>query len=85
MMHRMQITMDPEIQSQVRSKAASQGLSVAEYIRRLIEQDLGDASKTVGVSSIFGLGASGGADIAGSKDEMLAEAAAEELRRESSR
>ena len=40
---RTQITMDPEMQRRAHAKAAELGISFAEYVRRVIAQDLGEA------------------------------------------
>src|SRR5437588_810298 len=74
MMARTQITMEPEIQRRVRRRAADLGISLAEYVRRLVERDLGSAPAKADPSLVFDLGKSGGSDIATNKDSMLAEA-----------
>jgi len=74
MMSRMQITLDPEIQRRARRRASDMGLSLAEYIRRLVARDLGGAPSTANPAAVFDLGASGSSDIATNKDSMLAEA-----------
>lgn len=74
MMTRTQITLDPEIQRRVRRRASDMGLSLAEYVRRLVVRDLGNSQPAANPSAVFDLGASGGSDIANHKDAMLAEA-----------
>ena len=74
MMARTQITMEPEIQRRVRQRAADLGISLAEYVRRLVERDLGSAPAKSDPSLVFDLGKSGGSDIATHKDSMIAEA-----------
>jgi hypothetical protein len=74
MMSRTQITLDPEIQRQARQRASDMGVSLAEYVRRLVARDLGGARPATDPSLIFDLGASGGSDIARNKDVMIAEA-----------
>ncbi len=59
---RTQITMDPEMQRRAHAKAAELGISFAEYVRRVIAQDLGEAKPKADISMIFDLGASEGAD-----------------------
>ena len=66
--------MEPEIQRRVRQRAADLGISLAEYVRRLVERDLGSAPAKADPSLVFDLGKSGGSDIATNKDSMLAEA-----------
>ena len=74
MMSRTQITLDPEIQRRVRQRASDMGVSLAEYVRRLVERDLGRSQPAVKPSAVFDLGASKGSDIANHKDAMLGEA-----------
>src|SRR5262245_26216826 len=74
---RTQIAMDPAMRRRAHAKAAALGISFAEYVRRLIAQDLGD-TKTRGfaeadtkpkpdISSIFDLGADEPSDVARDK------------------
>jgi hypothetical protein len=83
MMSRTQITLSPEAHRRARARAAAQGISLAEYLRRLVDRDLGEEVRpAVDISVIFGLGDSGGSDIANHKDEYVGEAiAARKLRR----
>jgi hypothetical protein len=74
MMSRTQITLDPEIQRRVRQRASDLGISLAEYVRRLVVRDLGKSHQAVKPSAVFDLGKSRGADITNNKDAMLAEA-----------
>lgn len=81
-MMRTQITLYPEEHRRARHRAAELGISLAEYIRRLVKRDLGPAPPTGDISAIFGLGDSGGSNIAENKDEYIGEAVeAEFLRR----
>jgi hypothetical protein len=74
---RMQITLDPAIQTRVRRKAESIGVPVAEYVRRVIAKDLGGEPPKADVSELFDLGASEQhTDIATGKKRMIAEAIA---------
>jgi hypothetical protein len=74
MMARTQITLDPELQKRARKRAGDLGVSLAEYVRRLVSRDLGATQKRGDPRSIFDLGSSGGSDIARNKDSMIAEA-----------
>ena len=57
-------------------KAAAMGISLTEYVRRLVARDLeSSAPEAIDVSVIFDLGDSGGSDITRDKDRMLGEAA----------
>jgi hypothetical protein len=76
MMSRTQITLEPEIQRRARQRASDLGVSLAEYVRRLVSSDLGASHKVVDPSAVFDLGASGGSDIAKNKDAMIAESIA---------
>jgi len=72
---RIQITMDPEMRRRARAKAAALGISFAEYVRRVIAQDLGEAKSKADISMIFDLGASKEpTDIARDKNELIGEA-----------
>jgi hypothetical protein len=74
-MSRTQITLDPDLQRRARQRAAKLGVSFAEYVRRVVERDLGGTSRsTQGVAAVFDLGSSGGADVARDKDTMVARA-----------
>jgi hypothetical protein len=70
---RTQITLESEMQRQARRRASEMGVSLAEYVRRLVAQDLARPRQKGEVSSIFGLGSSGGSEIAVNKHAMVAE------------
>lgn len=74
MMARTQINLELEIQRRARQRANDMGMSLAEYIRRLVARDLGRPQAAANTAVVFDLGASGGSDVAGNKDAMLAEA-----------
>jgi Arc/MetJ family transcription regulator len=74
MMVRTQITLDAELQRDARERASEIGVSLAEYVRRLVVNDLVRPQAGADVSSIFDLGTSRGSNIAANKDSMLAEA-----------
>jgi len=80
-MSRTQITLDPEIQRKVRQRASDMGLSLAEYVRRLVVRDLRSSKSIVSPKAVFDLGSSDGSDIAKHKDAMLREAFAAERRK----
>jgi len=82
MMSRTQITLDPELRRRARQRAAKLGVSFAEYVRRVVERDLGGRQPVRGaVATVFDLGASGGADVGRDKDEMVGAAFASRGRR----
>jgi hypothetical protein len=75
MMSRTQITLPPENHRRARRRAADLGISLAEYIRRLVERDLTDAAPPkADISAIFGLGDSGGSDVGTHKHDYVGEA-----------
>ena len=73
---RTQIDLESEQHALVKRKAADLGISMAEYIRRLVERDLAQTGPRSDISAIFGLGDSGGSDIAVYRKEATAEAIA---------
>jgi hypothetical protein len=68
---RIQIKLDPETQRRARQRASETGVSLAEYVRRLVERDLIRSQPAANSAAIFDLGDSGGSDIANRKDAML--------------
>ncbi|MGH9344617.1 MAG: hypothetical protein ACRD19_12765 [Terriglobia bacterium] len=74
MMSRTQITLAPEMQRRARQRASDLGISLAEYLRRLVTRDLSGPARTGDPSCVFNLGTSGGSDIARNKSSMIAEA-----------
>ena len=55
---RTQITLDSETRRRAHAKAAELGISFAEYIRRLVADDLGEPKPKTDISVVFDLGAS---------------------------
>lgn len=80
MMARSQITLDPEIQRRARQRASDLGVSLAEYVRRLVTRDLGGPASTADPSAVFDLGTSSGSDVRRRKKAMVAEALATRLK-----
>jgi hypothetical protein len=75
MMSRTQITLSPENHRRARRRAADLGISLAEYIRRLVDSDLREATPAkADISAIFGLGDSGGSDVATHKHDYVGDA-----------
>jgi hypothetical protein len=81
MMARMQVTLETETQRRVRRRAGEMGVSIAEYVRKLVDRDLQGPTPDADPSMIFDLGRSSGSDIARNKDAMLDEAFASARRR----
>ena len=71
MMQRTQITLDRVEHRRARRRASELGISLAEYIRRLIHEDLDQPMPNADVSALFDLGDSGESDIAASKDAYV--------------
>ncbi len=83
---RTQITLDAATQRRAQAKAAELGISFADYVRRLVAQDLGPPKQKASITMIFDLGASDTpTDIARDKDKMVAEAVWEDHLRSTSR
>jgi hypothetical protein len=79
---RTQITIDPEMQRRAHAKAAALGISFAEYVRRLLAEDLGEAKRKGDVSLVFDLVDEGPpTNIARDKDKMVSEAVWKEHQR----
>ncbi|HSH61181.1 MAG TPA: hypothetical protein VK988_16385 [Acidimicrobiales bacterium] len=71
MVVRTQIAFDPEDHRRARAKAAALGVSLAEYVRRLVARDLESPRPAFDVSSVFNLGDSGRSDVAAHKDTYV--------------
>jgi GH24 family phage-related lysozyme (muramidase) len=83
---RTQITMDPEMQRRAHAKAEALGISFAEYVRRLVHQDLGETREKANVSVVFDLGASAEpTNIARDKDKLIGDAVWDEYLDETGR
>jgi len=85
MMVRTQIALDSEDHRRAKRRAAELNISLAEYVRRAVRHDLGEERPTADISAIFGLGASGGSDIAKHKDRYIGEAVEAEYLRKTGR
>jgi hypothetical protein len=78
--------MDPELQRRAQAKATELGISFAEYIRRLVADDLGTPKPKPDISILFDLGASREpTDIARDKDKMIGEAVWQDYLRKTGR
>src|SRR5581483_2118600 len=83
---RTQIKLDPAVQRQAQAKAAELGISFAEYVRRLVSQDLGAPQRKAHISVVFDLGASGQpTNVARDKHKMIDAAVWEEYLRKTDR
>lgn len=76
-MTRTQLSFDAEQLQGARDRAAQLGISLAEYVRRLVAEDLGEGGRQPSPDSVFDLGASSGrSNVAANKDAMIGEALA---------
>lgn len=74
MMTRTQLSFEHEMLRDARERAEQLGVSLAEYVRRLVAADLQGEEPPVDPSVVFDLGTSGGSDVARDKDVMLRKA-----------
>ncbi|MGH2763078.1 MAG: hypothetical protein ACRDL4_15225 [Thermoleophilaceae bacterium] len=75
MTQRTQITLPSEDHRRARARAAELGISLAEYVRRLVARDLHNERGAAPVEALFALGSSGESDdVAARKDEYVGEA-----------
>jgi hypothetical protein len=74
MMLHAQIALDPETHRLARRRAGDLGVSLAEYIRRLVARDLAAVKSAGDPSAVFDLGASTRSDIRESKDAIIGDA-----------
>jgi len=81
MMARTQITLESQTHRRARQRASELGVSLAEYMRRLVARDLGAPQVKADVKQVFDLGRGPGSDVARNKDAMIAEAFSSTLRR----
>jgi hypothetical protein len=81
MVVRSQVTLDAEAHRRAKRRAADLGISFAEYVRQVIDRDLGDQPKA-DISEIFGIGESGLTDVSSNVDRYLDEALWKEHLRE---
>lgn len=76
MMVRTQISLPSEVHRRAKARAVERRISLAAYLRDVLARDLDTdkAEPEVDITSIFGLGNSGGSDIARHKDAYVGEA-----------
>ena len=72
MMKRTQLSFTPEMLREARRRADGLGISLAEYVRRLVAADLEGDEHAADPSAIFNLGRSRVSDIARRRDAMMA-------------
>ena len=66
--------LDAEAHRRAKQRAAEQEISLAEFIRRAVDRELGGPEPSGDISEIFGMFNSGGSNIARRKDEYIGEA-----------
>ncbi len=71
---RTMIVLPDHHHAEAKRKAARDGISLSEYVRRLVALDLEPAESAGDPSVIFGLFDSGGSKIADGKQAMISEA-----------
>lgn len=74
MMARTQITLEHQIHRRARQRASELGVSLAEYVRRLVTRDLAGPQAEGDITCVFDLGSSGGSNIAKNKGAMIGDA-----------
>jgi hypothetical protein len=74
MMQRTQVYLEAAEHRRARRRAAELGISLAEYVRRLVRQDLEGPRGDRDVTGLFALGDSGGSDVATAKDAYVGDA-----------
>jgi len=70
-MSRTQILLDSRLLRRAKERAAQLGVSLGEYVRRLVAQDLERPRRVAEPSAVFDLGDSRGSDIARDEDTMI--------------
>ena len=78
-MTRTQLSFEREMLRRARGRAGELGISLAEYVRRLVADDLGEQGSTVTPDIVFDLGSSAGSDVSRDKNSMLGEAFSREV------
>ena len=73
-MTRTQLSFERETLRRARTKAGQLGISLAEYVRRLVAEDLVELTPVADPTTVFNLGSSSGSDISKEKDAMLGQA-----------
>lgn len=83
-MRRTQIMLTSEEHREATRKAAESDISLAEYIRRLVRQDVAEPPRT-DIRAIIGLGDSGRSDISSNIHEYVGEAIEAQWKRQTGR
>jgi len=75
---RTQVYLEPEQHRVLKREAAERGISLAELLRRIVEDHLRKDRSRKDFFKIVGLGRSGRSDVAAEHDRYLAEAISED-------
>ena len=75
---RTQILLEAQDHRRAKERAAALGVSLSEYVRRVVAADLAGLRARADLRDVLDLGDSGGSDVASDKDRMLGEALAAE-------
>jgi hypothetical protein len=75
-MVRTQIGLDPRTHRLAKGRASELGISLTEYVRRLVAQDVARPEPAADPTVVFNLGDSGGSDVALLEDRYIGEAVA---------
>ncbi|HEX4838373.1 MAG TPA: hypothetical protein VFV03_07620 [Solirubrobacteraceae bacterium] len=81
MVVRAQVTLDADMHRRAKRRAADRGISFAEYIRQVVDSDLGEEQKS-DISAIFDLFDSGRSDVSANVDKYLGDGLWQEYLRE---
>jgi hypothetical protein len=73
-MVRTQITLESELQRRAKQRVSESGVSLADYVRRLLAHDLKGHVREADPACVFDLGKSGGANVAKERNSMIAHA-----------
>jgi len=84
MVVRTQVTLEAEAHRRAKRRAADRGISFAEYIRQVVDNDIGELPER-DISTIFGLFDSGQSDVSRNVDKYLGESLWEEHLRNTGR
>ncbi len=81
MVVRTQVTLDADMHRRAKRRAADSGISFAEYIRQVVDHDLGEPPKS-DISALFDLFDSGVSDVSANVDKYLGDSLWQEYLRE---
>ncbi|MGI8903742.1 MAG: hypothetical protein ACR2IP_08840 [Solirubrobacteraceae bacterium] len=77
MVVRTQVTLDELAHRRAKARAAELGISFAEYVRQVLDRDLGEPGPRPDISEIFGMLNSGETDVSENIHRYVGEAISE--------